>query len=391
MLVCFSTLACPDWSWDEILRYGTEYGYDGVEVRLLQRETDLLARPEFAPEVRAQRHSELERHRFRVAGLASSVKFDSPEAAVRDEQVRIGGEYVALARDLDASFIRVFGDVFPPEDIVPREQTMQHIADGLRRLGDIAAEKAVKIVLETHGDFADSRLVAKLMERVKHPAVGVLWDTHHPWRFCNEPIGETLERLRPWIWHTHWKDSVLQPAKEMTDEMRAAEAQASQLMAGHRPADYVLFGEGEFPARECLQALHSIGYDGWYSYEWEKAWHPEIEPPEVALPPFPAALRAAAKTHHATIAWLPGSVGGQSRPPAGRQGFVSLASFHLESGDWSEPKDVVIDCLSIATDGSWNAKIEFKVSKAPHHLLRTGAQFVLLDPSRVAAVGMVRE
>jgi sugar phosphate isomerase/epimerase len=57
-------------------------------------------------------------------------------------------------------------------------------------------------------------------------------------------------------------------------------------MSGHRPADYVLFGEGEFPAAECLRLLQQAGYDGWYSYEWEKAWHPEIADPDVALPPF---------------------------------------------------------------------------------------------------------
>ena len=388
MLVCFSTLACPDWSWDEILRHGPAYGYDGVEVRLLQRETDLLSRPEFAPDVRDQRRAELQARRFRVAGLASSVKFDSPDPAVRDEQVRIGQAYVKLARDLDASFVRVFGDVFPAD--VPRDQTLNHIADGLRRLGDIAAEQAVKIVLETHGDFADSRLVADLMQRVKHPAVGVLWDTHHPWRFCSEPIGETLERLRPWIWHTHWKDSVLQPEKEVTDEMRAAEAQASQLMAGHRPADYVLFGEGEFPIRECLQALRSIGYDGWYSYEWEKAWHPEIDPPDVALPPFPGVLKAAARTHYASICWLPPSVGGRRRPPAGPM-YSTTASF-LEGRDWSDwCWELQVECLSIAADGSWNARISYRVANAPHRLIVNGAQFKLYEGARLVAVGLVRE
>jgi len=26
-----------------------------------------------------------------------------------------------------------------------------------------------------------------------------------------------------------------------------------------------------------------IGYKGFYSFEWEKRWHPEIEEPEVAF------------------------------------------------------------------------------------------------------------
>ena len=62
-------------------------------------------------------------------------------------------------------------------------------------------------------------------------------------------------------------------------------------MSGHRHANYVLFGGGEFPAAEAMQLLQWSKYDGWYSLEWEKAWHPEIEDPEVALPLFPNKLR----------------------------------------------------------------------------------------------------
>jgi hypothetical protein len=62
-------------------------------------------------------------------------------------------------------------------------------------------------------------------------------------------------------------------------------------MAGHRHADYVLFGGGEFPATECLGLLLDDGYDGWHSLEWEKMWHPELVDPEVALPLFPGKLR----------------------------------------------------------------------------------------------------
>ena len=57
-------------------------------------------------------------------------------------------------------------------------------------------------------------------------------------------------------------------------------------MSGHKAADYVLFGTGEFPAAECLQLLKMAGYGGWFSLEWEKAWHPDIEDPEIAFPEY---------------------------------------------------------------------------------------------------------
>jgi hypothetical protein len=36
--------------------------------------------------------------------------------------------------------------------------------------------------------------------------------------------------------------------------------------------------------KEQVRVLASSGYKGYYCFEWEKKWHPEIEEPEVAFP-----------------------------------------------------------------------------------------------------------
>lgn len=288
----FSTLACPSWSWSQILEHGPAYGYDGVEVRLLAGEVDLLKVPEFAADLLEQRRTELFDRGFQVCGLSSSVRFDYPEAEVRREQVRIGRAYIDLAEQLGASFVRVFGDVLPPaEEYDSRDRVIKQIAAGLQEIGEHAQTRGIDVLIETHGDFAESPLMQDLMHRVHSPAVGVLWDTHHPWRFFGEEIAATYQRLKPWVRHTHWKDSVIRPQRVETVEGHAADEKARGLMSGHRPADYVLFGGGEFPAAECFRVLRAGGYDGWYSLEWEKAWHPQIEDPEVALPLFPGKVR----------------------------------------------------------------------------------------------------
>lgn len=288
--ISFSTLACPNWSWQEVIDNGSRYGYDGVEVRLIAGEVDLLKVPEFAADQLEKRRGELRERTFRVCGLASSVRFDYPEAEARREQVRIGKAYIDLCVELGASFIRVFGDVLPSEPTV-RQQVMTNIAAGLQELGEYAEPRKIDVLIETHGDFSDSRLMRQLLSMVKSSAVGTVWDTHHPWRFCGETIEEALERLKPWVRHTHWKDSVTRLQREHSTEENVADEKARNLMSGHRPGDYVLFGGGEFPAAECLRVLRAAGYDGWYTLEWEKAWHPEIEDPEVALPLFPGKLR----------------------------------------------------------------------------------------------------
>jgi len=290
--LCFSTLACPNWGWDECLRRGPAFGYDGVEIRLLENNTNLLAYPGFDLPQRAQRRRELELCGFRVAGLASSVRFDSPESQEVARQLKTGEEYVDLAESLGAEFVRVFGDVLPDAPSA-REAVLEQIACGLDRLGEYAAQRGIRILIETHGDFADTRLLADLLARTSSPAVGCVWDTHHPWKFFGEPIAETWQRLARWVKHTHWKDSAAAPppAESDSDEAQAAFERAKALMGGHRPAHYALFGTGEFPARETLETLRHGGYRGWCSLEWEKAWHPELDGPEIALPQFVPAFR----------------------------------------------------------------------------------------------------
>jgi sugar phosphate isomerase/epimerase len=47
---------------------------------------------------------------------------------------------------------------------------------------------------------------------------------------------------------------------------------------------YVLTGTGEVPVARQVEVLAHAGYTGYYCFEWEKKWHPEIEEPEVAFP-----------------------------------------------------------------------------------------------------------
>lgn len=297
----FSTLGCPDWSFQQVLENGSRAGYDGVEIRLLERQLDLLAHPALQPSELSTRRRELADSGFRVSGLGSSVNFHSPDTAERARLIEIGKRYLDLAVELGADFVRVFGDVLQPlpgssvpvHEVSPeqRRTTLRQVVDGLQHLGEYSAQLGVSVIIETHGDFADSKLMVEVMQQITTLGVGVLWDTHHPWRFAGEPLRETMERLRPWIRSTHWKDSVTRPQHQTSQVGASAAHQAINLMSGHRPADYVLFGGGEFPAIECLRLLDSIGYDGWHSLEWEKMWHPEIEDTEIALPLFPKKIR----------------------------------------------------------------------------------------------------
>ncbi|HEY9363740.1 MAG TPA: sugar phosphate isomerase/epimerase, partial [Chitinophagaceae bacterium] len=46
---------------------------------------------------------------------------------------------------------------------------------------------------------------------------------------------------------------------------------------------YVLLGKGNTPVFEAIDILAKDKYKGYFSFEWEKLWHPEIAEPEIAI------------------------------------------------------------------------------------------------------------
>ena len=52
---------------------------------------------------------------------------------------------------------------------------------------------------------------------------------------------------------------------------------------GKRIGDTCSRERERFPCRRQIEALAKTGYRGYYSFEWEKRWHPDIEEPEVAI------------------------------------------------------------------------------------------------------------
>ena len=130
----------------------------------------------------------------------------------------------------------------------------------------------VQLLIETHDEWMASDHLQSVMKAVDSKAVGILWDTHHPYRMLGESPSVTCKKLGKWIRYTHWKDSITKPdAKE-----------------GHK---LCLVGEGDIPLRDILGALKTCGYDGYLTLEWEKLWCREIEEPGIAFPKYVKYMR----------------------------------------------------------------------------------------------------
>jgi sugar phosphate isomerase/epimerase len=267
MKLAFSTLGCPDWELDRVTQAALALGYEGIELRALGGDLNLLARPEFRPQSIEATRRRLGDQNLSICCVDTSCAFDSRAAATRSAQVEVAVMHCELAAALGAPLVRIFPDKIQAG--ASREETRANIA---ACLGEVArrAPGEVRVGLETHGDFARGRDAAEIARLTDHPKVALIWDVANALA-AGDSIAESAREIAPYLAHVHLRDA------------RAVEGREHWLP--------VLAGCGAVPFAEAIEALQKLDYDRFISFEWEKYWHPEIEEPEVALPDFAAAMK----------------------------------------------------------------------------------------------------
>ncbi len=264
MKFAFTTLACPGWTLEQAVAAAAEYGYDGIELRLIDGQ---VLTPELLATNRDRINRLFDETGVRLIALGSSAQFSKQYRAERARQEEMTAALIDEARQMGVPLIRVFGGKRP--DRVSMDEAIANVAESLNRLAPKAEEAGVALVLETHDDFSRAADVAEVLRQVPSPSIGALWDTQPPFE-SGESVVQVLDLLGDRVLHVHVKDA--------------------RTTAGGR-LEQVLLGEGEIPVRDILQLLIAHGYQGYAAVEWEKKWNPEIADPEVALPQHLRVLR----------------------------------------------------------------------------------------------------
>lgn len=260
--LAFSTLGCPDWRLKQIVDCSVENGYKGFEIRGLAGEMDLPKCPEFNKTNLPASLRLIKDNDIKIINLGSSVNLHFAQEDKRKSNLDDAKRFIDLAEQLECPFVRVFPDDLPPDQSV--EQTLDLIISGLITLGEYAKGSNVTILLESHGKVVYKDMLLKIMAGANHPKVGLIWDFFNMWIVTKESPKEVFDTLGKYIKHVHIKDANLVDGK---------------------PA-YCLIGQGVAPLREAMDSLNRSNYKGYYSFEWEKKWHPEIQDPEIAFPHF---------------------------------------------------------------------------------------------------------
>jgi len=259
MKLAFSTLGCPEWSWPEIVAMARDLGFHGIEIRGLGQEIHAAhARPFTAGELSATMEH-LRSLNLEITCFSSACNLS--DAARRSEILAEGFEYIDLAARTGVRFVRVLGDLAPE---VRGEVDDAVVAAGLASLADYAAYRKVTLLVETNGVYTDTARLAALLDRVNSPAVAVLWDVHHPWRFKGEKPEQTWQNIGRYVRYIHVKDSIVADGK----------------------ISYRMLGHGDLPLREMQDLMTVKGYDGFVSLEWVKRWSHDLEDAAIVFPQF---------------------------------------------------------------------------------------------------------
>jgi len=263
MKLAYSTIACPTWTLEEALAAVPRYGYDGLELNLLDGER---VPPDQEPEARRRVRERLARSSVPLCCLDTPVRVAQPDREAREQAVRHGRAYLEMAADWGAPVMRIFGT--PPAG-TPMPEAIAAAAEALAALAERGQQLGVAVALETHDAFHASADVAQALAHA--PGAGALWDVYGP-HIAGETPMEAARRLARWLRHVHINDG--HPTAQ-----------------GKEDWTVTLLGEGEIPVQDALQAMRNAGYDGWISVEWVKKWIPELQEPEIALPQHAAVLR----------------------------------------------------------------------------------------------------
>ena len=275
MKLAFSTLGCPNWDLKQIAEAVQRFGYDGVELRALGGDLDLLSRPEFSVAELPRTRQWLDDHGVEICCVDTSCTFHSLDANERKAQVDLAVRHSELALALNANLIRVFPDKI--QEGANREETRDHIAESLRQIAERVPEQ-VRVGLETHGDFARSEVAAEIVSLAAHRNVCLIWDVANSVAAGDE-IDNAARLVQPFLAHVHLRDAL--PVE------------------GSEHWLPVLAGRGHVSFAEAIEALEKLNFEGYVSFEWEKYWHPEIEEPEIALPDFMGAMKELSKSRGA--------------------------------------------------------------------------------------------
>lgn len=244
-----------------VLKEYSALGAD-IEARGIDGEMEADRIDRFTPARERETKALLEQYGLKIVGFGTSCKFH--DLAALEENIACAKRAIDVCARMGIPSIRVFGNDIPDKSRMA--ETAHTVCTGLKAVCAHGEQQGVGVNLEIHGDFNSTQALRLVVDEMADtPAFGILWDIEHSDKTCGDDFMPFYKIIRPYVRHVHVKDYIRKPGGAF---------------------ELCLMGKGDIPVKAILAQLQRDGYDGYYSFEWEKKWVPQLAEPEVAFPAF---------------------------------------------------------------------------------------------------------
>ncbi len=250
MKPAFSTVACPQWTFPRLFDHLERWGFMGCELRTFGYGSTQFACDPAMSDAAKVRHG-FEKTGVAIASLGTSLRYDqkfSPPVLASvlhdvDRSVRETKSLVDLAVQLECPLLRVFAFELPGGE--QRKTGLARVVDRLKKAADHCRNSGVRLMLENGGSFSTATDLAEILDAVDNPMLAACYSAPVAMSVGEDPaagINVLGDRC------------VCVKIKDMKHSQPCA------------------LGEGELRCRETVNALSRAGFEGWVTYEFDRAW-----------------------------------------------------------------------------------------------------------------------
>lgn len=163
---------------------------------------------------------------------------------------------IDLGAQIGLEVLRIVEPNINPDQLDMARSYMEECGKAMRILGEYAADRGVRIVVENYG--LTSEQMNWLLDKANHSAVGTLYDPCNYHRIGEDPL-IALKNLGRKVFYCHLKDA-----------FRSDPRDPDSLFKGSRWPPSVAVGEGEIEWEPILSELSTF-YKGYLCFEYEIA------------------------------------------------------------------------------------------------------------------------
>lgn len=241
--------ACAAWGWRELevpdyFHHATQLGFTALEVNAHSQTPKHLLN-NLSEEAVEKVRFWAEDGGVEIACLAADNDFTVTNAADLEAEIQKVCRCVDMAKKLQTKLVRVFTGGENQDYLSP--EILQQLHTAFNRVGNYAETQGITIAIENHGGLtATGQRIAKIMEGINSPAIGVNYDPANFLMASSDPL-MALRYILPWVKYTHWKDV---------------------RWANGKP-ELCAVGEGEIRWQPIVKELLNADYQGYWVIEYE--------------------------------------------------------------------------------------------------------------------------